>query len=78
MVRYRSLDSLTEELDRIIGIFKKNPNMAFKSEYSLNKTTLKNTLRDTFNEDILKFTDPVNKLIVNAKVANFKKSYSIL
>lgn len=73
MVGFRNLDSLIEDLDRILAIFKKNPNRKFKSEYLLNKTTLKNNLVTNFNEEILKFTSPEDKPEIEVRVAKFKK-----
>lgn len=78
MVGYKSLDNLIEELDRVIAIFKKNPNRKFKSEYLLNKTTLKNSLREKFNKEILKFTDPEDKPHLELKIEKFKLSYASL
>lgn len=71
---FRVLNELIEELERIINIFKKNPNRKFKSEYLLNKTTIKNNLKEKFNEEIVKFGNE-NKEQLDILIAKFKSNF---
>lgn len=68
MVIFEELDKITEQLQKTLEIFTKNPYRTFKADYILNKQTLKKNFRTKFNEELKKFVDPLDKEIVTEKI----------
>lgn len=72
MSKYEELNNLIIQLQKTKEIFTKNPNRIFKSEYVLNKITLKNNIRTEFNRLVSTFDNPLDKKFVDEKIAKFK------
>lgn len=71
MSQFEILDKLIDQLKRIREIFTKNPSRQFKSEYILNKITLRKDIQTQFSE-ALKLFDEKDKVIIDSKIEKFK------
>lgn len=78
MVNLENLDIIIDNLQKTKDIFTKNPNRIFKSEYILQKISLKNKLKSKFYEYFRTFEDPLDKNKLEEKKIKFETIYNKL